>query len=631
MDKYETPPLENQETTGEESFDFDVSSEDIAVENSETDTNTGEQNAETLLIDELNENISEISETYSTLNGNISEIKHGSKISSKSSSNAEAAARKLTDTSENIAKLSDSTTDKIESLKDIITVSTSKINTLLANVKLAAVKNLNSAKMVDELEVQAEEIGNVVKTVARIADQTNLLALNAAIEAARAGEHGKGFAVVADEVRNLAEGAEKSTKDIRELIKTIQNNVKISADRIKKSSAKAEKQAEKGIDISKVLDSINLSVNVILDSSKEISNYARNLERTISKFAKKTDKIYSISSNITSAAEEASEMVDGQSKAVDELVNIVNDITKEAYDNSVLEENKILEESLLKLSEKVSEAKSSSMNIKSLIEEIAKGIDNQSGTTESGLEAIEDIELIIEENSERVKKIYSEGKKLMNLLMKHKKQVADQVDEIAKSVEESKKSSENIKELEIGMRKIDKIVDTITKMSMQTNMLAVNGAIEAARSGEYGKGFAVVASDIRLLATDSETNAEKIKDMIQSIQDQVQMVTQDVMEAGISATQESKDAKAITAHLEHIEKIMNDVLSGINDISEQLELSIAAINDAKQNMKETAQTVDESLTASQHAFSTASYQVESINRLQKVIDDIASASKSLVD
>ena len=85
--------------------------------------------------------------------------------------------------------------------------------------------------MIGELERQSEEIGKIVHAVTRIADQTNLLALNAAIEAARAGEHGKGFAVVADEVRNLAEISEKSARGIQEVVNEIQSQVKVVAGR----------------------------------------------------------------------------------------------------------------------------------------------------------------------------------------------------------------------------------------------------------------------------------------------------------------------------------------------------------------------------------------------------------------
>ena len=139
-----------------------------------------------------------------------------------------------------------------------------------------AEKVKESAKTVENLGARSDQIGNIIGTIEDIADQTNLLALNAAIEAARAGEQGRGFAVVADEVRALAERTTRATKEIGGMIKAIQNETKDAVTSMEKGVLQVktgtEEAAKSGRALQEILEQINdvsMQINQIATAAEE--------------------------------------------------------------------------------------------------------------------------------------------------------------------------------------------------------------------------------------------------------------------------------------------------------------------------------------------------------------------------
>ena len=140
--------------------------------------------------------------------------------------------------------------------QDIIREGVDQVEFVINDIRAQADKTKKDAELIAALLEQSNRIGTIVQTIEDIASQTNLLALNAAIEAARAGEAGKGFAVVADEVRALASRSSASTQEITKMVSQIQTDANNANDSMVQSSTEMENLAQKAAGVTAILNDI---------------------------------------------------------------------------------------------------------------------------------------------------------------------------------------------------------------------------------------------------------------------------------------------------------------------------------------------------------------------------------------
>jgi methyl-accepting chemotaxis protein len=180
-----------------------------------------------------------------------------------------------------------------------------------------------SGEIIDALGNRADNIGKIVEVIDDLAEQTNLLALNAAIEAARAGEHGLGFAVVADEVRKLAEKSAQSTKEISELIESIQKEARKAVDNMEKSTTIVNEGLNLGQELNAALRKISNVVTEVYKFAQEIGAATNEQSHGSAQIARATTRLNEITHEINSAVEEQASGAQAVVQAMERMRELV--------------------------------------------------------------------------------------------------------------------------------------------------------------------------------------------------------------------------------------------------------------------------------------------------------------------
>ena len=181
-----------------------------------------------------------------------------------------------------------------------------------------------AVNVVQNLAKGSENITAILVAIRGIAEQTNLLALNAAIEAARAGEQGRGFAVVADEVRNLAQKTQKATEEIQSMIHQLQQGTRDVVKVMEDSQSKTEVSVQQASEAAKALESITQAVSVINDMNTQIASAAEEQSAVAEDINRNVTNIGQVANEVASGADEASEASSELTKLAEQQRRLIN-------------------------------------------------------------------------------------------------------------------------------------------------------------------------------------------------------------------------------------------------------------------------------------------------------------------
>lgn len=257
------------------------------------------------------------------LSATSDQIVEGTDKQSSQTGQAATAMEEMSATVIEVAKNSQSASESADETQQIALKGGDVVNKAIEGMMKVANTVKTGASTVEALGKSSDQIGAIIDVINDIADQTNLLALNAAIEAARAGEHGRGFAVVADEVRKLAEKTTKATQEIGNMIKTIQDDTQGAMSSMNEGTRQVEEGVAMANEAGDALKQIVTSVERVTDMVRQIATAAEQQSATSEEISTNISGIAEIAQGNSTGVKQVSVATDDLSRVAEELKSIV--------------------------------------------------------------------------------------------------------------------------------------------------------------------------------------------------------------------------------------------------------------------------------------------------------------------
>jgi methyl-accepting chemotaxis protein len=275
------------------------------------------------IITQISQSSGQVAQASRQLHANATQIAAGTEDVANQTNSVATASEEMSATSGDIAHSCLNAAETSNHASETARSGAEVVRQTITGMERIAGRVKDASRTVEDLGARSEQIGQIIGTIEDIADQTNLLALNAAIEAARAGEQGRGFAVVADEVRALAERTTRATREIGEMIKAIQNETRGAVTAMEEGVAEVEKGTDFSIRSGQALEQILHQINDVTMQVNQIATAAEEQTATTGEISSNIQRITSTVRETAHGATQTASASSELSREAEELQRIV--------------------------------------------------------------------------------------------------------------------------------------------------------------------------------------------------------------------------------------------------------------------------------------------------------------------